>query len=315
MSSESTNSRELLATLRGKRENLRLRDLVVRGLRRSFQEMGFLEVETPLLLKTVATEEHIQPFTVEDRYLATSPELEMKLLVASGICPVFQFSRSFRKGEHGRRHNPEFSILEWYRAGSDLEILAKDLEVLLRSAAMAIHGAHQFSWQGRDVDLSVDFERLTVQDAFLRWAGWDPLVDADPDRFEMDLVERVEPHLGRGRPTFLVEYPVAMGSLAQAKEQDPRVALRGELYLEGVELANGFVELRNSDEQRARFLEAAQAIRAQGRSAPPMPEHYLSVLDKLPPTVGIALGVDRLVMLLVGADCVSEVRPFDFLEA
>ncbi len=315
MSSESTSKGPYFAHLAARKENLRLRDRTLRAIRRHFHDAGFLEVETPLLLRTVATEEHIQPFECAGRYLATSPELQMKQLLCAGIEPVFQVTRSFRQGESGRLHNPEFALLEWYRRGCALENLIHDLEALLGTVAKATRQSHSWMYQGRRVDVSPPFEVVTVQDAFLAHAGWDPLAHPDPDRFDLDLVQHVEPRLGRGHPTMLVRYPVSMGALAQACLRDPRVALRGELYLEGIELANGFVELRDPREQARRFQEAANAMSRRGNRPPPLPDEYLASLPALPPCVGMALGIDRLVMLLADSTRLEDVLAFSFDDA
>ncbi len=316
MSSESTSRSSILEHLAEVRTNLETRDRVCRAIRAWFHERDYLEVDTPLLLKTVATEEHVVPFPCQGRYLATSPELEMKQLMAAGFSRVFQFSRSFRQGESGRLHNPEFAILEWYRSGDSLQNLVEDLEGLLGHVARASGSPSGDQAEDRRVDFARAFDVVRVQDAFLRHAGWDPLDGlVDPKRFDMDLVHLVEPHLGLEVPTVLVEYPVSLGALAAVHPEDPRVALRAELYVRGIELANGFVELRDPREQRRRFLDAASRIRHAGRTPPPIPEGYLSCLPWLPPTVGMALGVDRLVMLMAGSDNLHDVLPFAFGDA
>jgi len=229
---------------------------------------------------------------------------------------LFQFSRSFRQEEIGRLHNPEFAILEWYRSGESLQDLVQDLEGLLGHVARTLGTPGGGQSGERRVDFARAFDVVTVQDAFLRYAGWDPLEGSvDPDRFDMDLVHLVEPHLGQEVPTVLAEYPVSLGALAAVHPGDPRVALRAELYVRGIELANGFVELRDPREQRRRFLDAAARIRQSGRTPPPVPERYLSCLPWLPPTVGMALGVDRLVMLMAGCDGLHDVLPFAFGDA
>jgi lysyl-tRNA synthetase class 2 len=240
----------------------------------------------------------------------------MKQLIAAGFPRVFQFSRSFRQEESGRLHNPEFAILEWYRSGDSLRDLVVDLEGLLGHVARALGISGELRVGDRRVNLFGAFDVVTVQEAFGRYAGWDPLAGTvDPDRFDLDLVQRVEPNLGRDRPTVLTEYPVSLGALAAVHPHDPRVALRAELYVLGIELANGFVELRDAEEQRRRFRDAAERIRHAGRTPPPIPERYLSCLPWLPPTVGMALGMDRLVMLMAGCDGLRDVLPFAFGDA
>lgn len=298
-----------------KNRNLRRRALLLRTVREYFDRSGFTEVETPLLLTTVAPEEHISPMAAGDCFLATSPELQMKQLVAAGLVPIYQIGRSFRTGEYGRLHNPEFTMLEWYRSGDSIAPLVTDLEGLLSHLAAALLDGPSLSWQGRLVDLSRPWLVTPVREAFLRHAGWDPVASFDADRFNLDLVEKVEPQLGRGRPEVLAWYPVQLGSLSRVHPDDSRLSQRMEVYVEGMELANGFVELNDPVEQRRRFAAEREAIRATGRKPPAMPELFLETLGELPDTVGIALGVDRLAMLFCDAADIADVRAFGRDEA
>ncbi len=300
----------ILDLLQSRKERLVCRDLVLRAIRRVFHQMKFVEVETPLLLSTVAPEEHIVPVRCGKGVLATSPELQMKELMAAGFDRIFQIGRSFREGERGKRHVPEFTILEWYRKARTLDSLRLDLERLLSAAARQVPGDLRVVWRGHRVDFAPPYRVVTVRDAFLQHAGWDPVEHFDADRFDIDLVERVEPHLGRGRPEILAFYPLPQASLARLCPEDPRVALRLELYVEGLELANGFMELSDPVVQRCRFLESAQAIRRAGRRPLPFPSTFVAALPFLPDCVGIALGVDRLVMLLTDAADIDQVRAF-----
>lgn len=279
-------------------------------MRTVFCGLGFVEVETPVLLTTVAPEEHIVPVRCGQRLLATSPELQMKELMAAGFDRIYQVTRSFRAGERGRRHVPEFTILEWYRKADSLDALRTDLEALLSGIALEALGRPAVEWQGRTVDFSPPYRVVPVREAFLRHAGWDPVRDFDADRFDLDLVERIEPNLGRGKPEILAFYPIPQASLARPHPQDPDVALRLELYVEGMELANGFVELSDPAIQEARFRESAAAIRRRGRKPPPLPAAFLAALPYLPDCVGIALGIDRLIMLLTDAADIDQVRTF-----
>jgi len=284
-------------------------------VRSYFAGDGYLEVDTPLLLETVAPEEHIEPIECAGGYLATSPEIQMKLLMAAGYERIYQVTRSFRQGEVGKNHSPEFAILEWYRKGDSVELLARDAEAMFRWVARQVGCVDRLSWQGRSIDLSAPWRIRSVRDVFMEMAGWDPVSDFDPSRFDLDLVEKVEPNLGRGAPEFLAFYPAELGSLARLHPDDHRVAQRLELYVEGLELANGFVELNDAAEQRARFDKAARDIRRQGRVPPPMPEAFLAALARLPDCVGMALGLDRMVMLFADAGSIDEVRPFGPCEA
>ena len=312
--SVSRNKPQLLSRLESKKHNLLVRSEVLRLIRAFFHTKGFVEIETPLLLSTVAPEEHIEPFAVEGRYLAASPELQMKQLVSSGWSKLFQITRSFRKREKGRLHNPEFTILEWYRPAKGLEELMGDMEQLFLFVASGLGRSEGISFGGGRVDLSPPWGRVSVTDAFLRLAGWDPVTEFDQIRFDMDLVTKVEPRLGFEKPVFLHSYPAAVGSLAALCPDRPETAMRVELYIAGLELANGFFELRDPVEQRERFEEARQRIRESGRIPPPLPEEFLSCLGHMPPCAGAALGVDRMVMLFCNASSMSEVVAFDWEE-
>lgn len=250
----------------------------------------------------------------DGRYLATSPELQMKQLVAAGYGPIFQLTRSFRRGEYGRRHSPEFTILEWYHQASNLEVLVDDLDALLRHCVREVTGDTTLVWQGHQVDFSRSLMVTCVREAYLHHAGWDPVTHWDPDRFDLDMVNLVEPNLGRCAPECLAYYPAQAASLARLWPQDTRLAQRLELYVEGLELANGFVELNDPAEQRLRFLDTQGHILALGRTPGPMPEQFLESLSQLPDTVGMALGVDRLAMLLADKATLEEVRAFDYLD-
>lgn len=300
----------LLGRLAAKRQRLEARHRILATVRAYFTDLGFIEVETPLRLSAIAPEEHIVPVSCRAGVLATSPELQMKQLVASGMTHIFQLTRSFREGEKGRLHAPEFAILEWYRPGNSVHDLVRDLEGLFAAVAAAVAGRSVIEWQTRSIDLSPGWPVTTVRDAFLRLAGWDPVAKFDATRFDLDLVERVEPNLGRGRPEVLAFYPAALGSLSRPLPDDPAVSQRMELYVEGLELANGFVELSDEAEQRRRFEQAAATIAARDGFRPQLPELFLDTVAQLPDCVGIALGLDRLVMLFTDALSLAQVTAF-----
>jgi lysyl-tRNA synthetase class 2 len=289
---------------------LQLRAVLIQALRTFFIDRGYLEVETPLRIPAPAPEAHIVPLTSEGWFLQTSPELCMKRLLAAGIPKIFQLCKCFRKGERGDRHLPEFTMLEWYAAGSDYRDLMTDCEALLRHLAAAMGKDGGLEWQGRRIDLGPEWERISVAEAFRRYAPCTVEEALAQDRFDEMLVEYVEPHLGMATPTFLCDYPAALGALARLSPTDPTVAERFELYVAGLELANGFSELVDPVEQRARFLAEQEAIRLQGRASGPMPEQFLVELAEMPQAAGIALGVDRLVMLFAGADSIDQVVSF-----
>ena len=278
--------------------NLTTRSAVLRAIRDFFHAEGFIEVETPVRLPAPALETHIDAPPSGRAWLRTSPELHMKRLLADGAERIFQLGPCFRTGECGSRHNPEFTLLEWYRAGADYTRSLRDTEALLAHVFSALNGSPACRYRGRDIDLSPPWHVHTVRDAFLRWAGWNPLATWDADRFDTDMTSKVEPALPQDKPCVLTDYPAPAAALARLKPADPRVAERWEVYVGGLELANAYSELCDSAAQRARFLAAAEERRALGKEVYPLDEPFLAALERgMPPCGGIALGVDRLVML------------------
>lgn len=297
--------------LRDLRRVLGLRAQLNDAIRRFFRDRGFLEVDTPVVLSANAPEANIDAVPAGGGWLRTSPELHMKRLLAAGYGKIFQLGPVARAGEHGRWHHPEFTLLEWYRADAGyLEILA-DAKALLSSVALELRGAADFTWQGKPVSFAQElWEKQTVSQAFIQHAGWDPAMKFDPDRFDLDLVTRVEPALPADRPVVLIDYPAPLAALARRKPADPSRAERWELYLAGVELANAYSELNDSDEQRARFEEANAHRQRRGAKPYPLDETFLAALAQMPPSGGIALGVDRLLMILADVDSLDGVLPF-----
>ena len=297
--------------LRDLRRVLELRAQLTDAIRRFFRERGFLEVDTPVLLPANAPETQIDATPAGPGWLRTSPELAMKRLLAAGSGNIFQLGPCFRDGEHGRWHHPEFTLLEWYRANAGhIDILA-DAKALLAFVARELRGSTDFTWQGKPVSFAQElWEKQTVSQAFIAHAGWDPALKFDPDRFDLDLVTRVEPALPPDRPVILIDYPAPLAALARKKPDDPLRAERWELYLGGVELANAYSELTDPAEQRARFEEANAARARRGAKPYPLDEAFLAALPQMPPSGGIALGVDRLLMILADADSLDGVLPF-----
>ena len=296
-----------LARLIQKRENLVLRGRILQSVRRFFQERDFVEVATPLLNPSLIPEDHIHPIETDAGFLLPSPEIHMKRFLAAGYDRVFQIGPCFRKGERGEHHLPEFTMLEWYRAREDYRALADDCEELLTAVGRDLFGRAGIEYRGASIDLAPPWQRLPVKEAFLDHAGWDPLEEERPERFEQDLSEKVVPALDKGKPVFLLDFPAYEASLARKKPADPRAAERIELFAGGLELANGFSELTDPEEQRCRFEETNERRRARGEKAFPLPDKFLAFLAELPPSAGIALGIDRLVMLLAGASRIDVV--------
>lgn len=292
------------------RPGLRVRSAVLRAVRSFFHTRGFVEVETPVRLPCPALELHIDAEPSGDAWLRTSPELHMKRLLAEGWGRIFQLGPCFRQGERGDRHHPEYTMLEWYRADADYTDILVDTKALIAHVVQEIHGGTTFRYAGRTIEVLPRWERITISDAFRRFAGWDPVEAYDAERFDLDLVEKVEPLLARDVPTVLTDYPAEAAALARRKPLQPRVAERWELYIGGLELANAYSELIDPVEQRARFEACAADRRARGKAVYPLDEAFLEGLARMPRAGGIALGIDRLVMLMADAATLDDVIAF-----
>ncbi|HEX5263974.1 MAG TPA: EF-P lysine aminoacylase EpmA [Phenylobacterium sp.] len=325
-----------------RRPFLLARNRITSAIRAWFEARAFVEVETPALQVSPGNEAHLHAFATEavgldggrwPLFLRTSPEFTAKKLLAAGEARTFELARVWRNRERGPLHHPEFTLLEWYRAGEPYETLMADCASLLALAAEAA-GTQALTFRGASVDPLAEPERVTLAEAFDRFAGIDLLATVQPDGvtdrgglavaavgkgirtaaddtwadvFSRVLVEKIEPNLGRERPTILCEYPVSEAALARPKTDDPRVAERFELYACGVELANCFGELTDADEQRRRFeAEMAEKQRVYGESYP-LDEDFLTALSRMPQASGGALGLDRLVMLATGASRIEQV--------
>ena len=324
-----------------RRPFLAARGRITAATRDFFRSRGFTEVESAVLQVSPGNEAHLHAFATELQvpdgtrsrlYLHTSPEFACKKLLAAGERKIFDFARVFRNRERGVLHHPEFTLLEWYRAEEPYETLMDDCAALLVAAAHAAD-TRRLAFRDRIATPFAEPERMTVAQAFARFANVDLLATVSADHTDRDalaaaattagirvaaddtwadvfsrvLVESIEPNLGIGRPTILYEYPVAEAALARPTAHDPRVAERFELYACGVELANGFGELTDAAEQRRRFeAEMAEKERLHGERYP-LDEDFLSALAAMPPASGVALGFDRLVMLLAGAQRIEQV--------
>jgi len=232
------NPRDALAAKRGR---LEMRSRILHGMRLFFLERGFLEVQTPVRTPAPAPELHIDAVPSEDWYLQTSPELYMKRLLAAGYEKIFQICPVFRKGERGRRHHPEFTLLEWYRLGAGYDALKKDCEDLLLFLCQFVDRYPRFPYGSHTLCVTPPWEHLTVRQVFRKYAGWDPVTHYDPERFSIDLVEKIEPRLGFPQPVLLSDYPPQEAALARLRPHEGVwVAERFELYWAGIELANGF---------------------------------------------------------------------------
>jgi elongation factor P--(R)-beta-lysine ligase len=326
-----------------KRAFLAARGRIAAATRAFFGSRDFVEVETPALQVSPGMEPHLMAFETaldepgegkRPRYLHTSPEFAMKKLLVAGVPRLFQLARAYRNGERGATHHPEFTMLEWYRAHASYRDLMEDCEGLLRDA-LAAAGNATFHWQGKTADPALAWQRLTVAEAFERWCGIDLFATApDPaspslerlsdaarptgiaphagddweDLFFRIFLARIEPELGVGAPTILMDYPISMAALARPKPEDPRLAERFEVYVCGLELANAFGELTDATIQRRRFEQDQAKKQARYGFSYPIDEDFLAALGQgMPLSAGIALGFDRLVMLATGAAAIEDV--------
>jgi len=285
-------------TLSAKRPTLWLRCRLIQAIRHFFTEKNYLEVETPYLIPAPAPEFHIDAVHAGAGFLHTSPELCMKRLLAAGYPKIFQICRCFRQGERGRRHLPEFTLLEWYRAETDYLGLMNECEEMVGFVLEELGLPSVLQFQGKALDLQRPWLRFTVQEAFERYASA-PLEQAMAGgRFDEIMAFEIEPSLGFPKPVFLYHYPSALAALARLSKDAPGYAERFELYAAGVELANAFSELTDPEEQRARFEMELAKRKQHDKTVYPMPQKFLRSLAFMPESAGIALGVDRLIMLL-----------------
>jgi len=292
-----------------KSQALEIRAKLIQHIRLFFINNNFLEVETPLRIPSPAPEEHIEAIRSEDWFLQTSPELCMKRLLAAGYERIFQISPCFRAGERGGKHLPEFTMLEWYVAGFDYQQLMDQCEKLIRTVAKDL-GATEISGQKNKINLTPPWERISVEEAFLNYAPISLDEALTRDIFDEILVDHIEPHLGMSKPTFIYDYPAKLAALAKLKDDNPSVSERFELYIGGLEIANGFSELTDAREQRLRFENALKMRAVKNWARYEMPKIFLRSLENLPSCAGIALGIDRLVMVITGAEKIDDVVAF-----
>ena len=289
---------------------LRERAKIVRAIRRFFDEREFVEVETAVRIPAPAPEEHIDcPPVVGGGYLRASPELQMKKLLAAGMDKIYQIGPCFREGERGSRHNPEFTMIEWYRRGANYLDIKRDLESLRGGLVVADRRSGRA--EGENI-------LLRVRDAYLRYAGWDPWEgDWDQDRFDFDMATKIEPAIKElGGGVFLMDYPPQAASLAKLTTTRPTTnnqrpttyAERWEFYWDGMELANCFTELCDLDEQKLRFEKAKETRKLLKEADYPIDSEFIDCLPKIENAAGVALGVDRLVMVLTKMKEISAVR-------
>ena len=296
------------ADLAARRRIIEMRAAMHASLRRFFAEDGFLEVFTPVRIPVPALEDYIEAVPSGDAWLRTSPEFHIKRMIAAGYEKVFQTGPCFRREESGHRHLLEFTMLEWYRTGGDWLDVLDDCERLLKSVARDCVGGTLCEFRGRKIDLGLPWERMTVEDAFRRFADTDlDRCIADGD-FERVLVERVEPNLGvDGRPTALTEYPLECSGLSRQIPGRPSRVERWEVYVCGLELGNACTELAEPVEQTRRFIECTRLRLREGRDVYRLDQPFLDAIRLgFPQAAGVAIGLDRLLMLLSNCDDISQ---------
>ena len=299
---------------------LQQRARALTAMRQFFAARDFIEVDTPLIVPSPGLEIHLDAVPAGDGLLITSPEYAMKRLLAAGFERIYTCCKCFRGNEHGPHHAGEFTMIEWYRAFADLDAIIADTEQLVAAVVTAVAGRPIARLGARELDVTPPWPRLTVAEAMQRWAGVD--VDALPvapgeawdDAFFQIFLEHVEPAIAAlERPLILHDWPAPLAALARKKT--PTTALRFEAYVGGLELANAFDELTDPVEQRTRFLDDQRLRRERGRAVYPLDEKLLAALaEGLPPSAGIALGFDRLVMLATGATDIGQVLAFTAAE-
>jgi len=321
---------------RARLDNLAARARATAAVREFFAARGFVEVDVPLYVRAPGLEVHLDAVPAgEGRWLITSPEYQMKRLLAAGLERIAAVCRCFRAGEVGPQHQPEFTMIEWYRAWSDLDAVLADTEQLVAHVSRAVRGAAAAVVGGRTIDVTPPWPRMTVAEAMARWAAVAPVVLLDGDEqalaaalaaagietgsarawddlFYAGFLARVEPRLRElERPLVLTDWPVRLGALARRSPARPGVVERFEAYVGGIELCNAFGELTDPVEQRARFEEDRRQRAARGKPVHPVDDRLIAALaEGLPPSAGNALGLDRLVMLVTGASSIRDVAWF-----
>jgi len=297
-------------SLARRKKTLQQRANILQAVRGFFTDQGFLEVETPYRIPAPAPESYIDAIPSGPWFLHTSPELCMKRMLAAGYEKIFQICRCWREGERGDQHIPEFTLLEWYHSGIDYQKLMEECAALIQNVASKAGVGERLIFHQQTIDLTSPWERISVKEAFQQYARTTMEEALRKELFDEIMVRDIEPRLGMGRPTFIYDYPTQRGALARLSPEDETVAERFELYVGGLELANGFSELVDPEEQRRRFERENETRRGMGKSVYAMPEKFLEDLKEMPPSAGIALGIDRLVMVLLDAPSIDEVVAF-----
>jgi lysyl-tRNA synthetase class 2 len=292
------------------KKNLELRAAILAAIRLYFEENGYLEVETPNRIPAPAPEAHIEAEPSGSWFLHTSPELCMKRLLAAGFERIFQICKCYRKGERGRLHLPEMTMLEWYSAGHDYLDMMQQCEDLITFVARSNGHEKAMQYQGQWIDFTKPWDRMTVDQAFEKFATESLDTAIRNGHFDETIGCDIAPNLGGEKPVFLYDYPAVLGSLARLKPGDKSVAERFELYIAGIEICNAFSELTDPAEQRKRFETEMTLRRVSDKTAYPLAEPFLQALACMPESAGNALGIDRLIMLFADTVDIDAVVTF-----
>lgn len=290
--------------------NLELRAVIMAAVRQYFTGNGYLEVETPNRIPAPAPEANIEAEPSGSWFLQTSPELCMKRLLAAGFERIFQICKCYRKGERGRLHLPEMTMLEWYTAGHDYLDLMQQCEDLILCVARSLNHGKGIEYQGQWIDLAKPWERITVDQAFETFSSESLDSAIRNGHFDEIIACDIAPNLGCAKPVFLYDYPAALGSLARLKPGSKNVAERFELYIAGIEICNAFSELTDPEEQQKRFETEMALRRSSGKRPYPTAEPFLKEMGDMPESAGNALGMDRLIMLFANSSDIDGVVAF-----
>jgi len=299
----------------GTGRHLAQRSVALRQVRSHFDAERFIEVQTPTRVRAPGLDANVEPIRAQGGWLVTSPELHLKRLLTGGMPRVFEIARCHRDEEIGRYHEPEFTLIEWYRAFEPVEAVMRDTEQLVQLVVQRLSGRTVVEHAGRHVNVEIPFARMSVAEAFERYArrkDGNELAERDPDEWFRQWVELIEPAIAEfKRPVFVIDYPLSQAAMARPKAGNPQVAERFELYCAGVELCNGYGELTDPAEQASRLQQEVQSRLASGQPELPIDQRFISALrEGLPPCSGNALGFDRLVMLATGAQVLADVVAF-----
>jgi lysyl-tRNA synthetase class 2 len=308
LAGSATSDAASTASLRSMRKSMEIRAKLMAATREFFDGLGFMEIVSPVRLPAPALEDYIDAEPSGSHWLRTSPELHMKRLLAAGYERIYQLGPCFRYGELGRRHLPEFQMLEWYRLGGGWRDVQADAVELIRSCIQAARGTMSVEFRGETIDFGAEWDQITVDEAFEKYAGISLDQAIEQGEFEERLCESVEPNLGHGKPTFLTEYPLACSGLSQEIPGRPDRVERWEVYVAGLELGNACTELVDVAEQRRRFQATAELRGREGRQVYPVDEAFMAALEEgIPRAAGVAIGFDRLVMIATGIDDIRQI--------